>query len=70
MVEIERELVDKKDIIEIISSKQESGFIDNRKEILGKSLGYKAYYAILVFFLVFLALAAIEFLKFLERFKD
>ncbi|GGZ89316.1 hypothetical protein [Algibacter mikhailovii] len=70
LVEIERELLDKKDIVEIISSKQESGFIDNRKEILGKSLGYKAYYATLISFLVFLGLIIFEFIKFLERFKN
>ncbi|WP_282122578.1 hypothetical protein [Algibacter mikhailovii] len=70
LVQIERDIADKKDIIEIISSKQESGFIDNRKEILGKSIGYKAYYAIIAFMLVFAGLIAFELIKFLERFKN
>lgn len=70
LVEIEREIADKQDIIEIISSKQESGFIDNKKDVFGFEMGYKPFYAMSLFMLVFIVLVAIEFLKFLERYKN
>ena len=70
LVEIERELSDKQDIIEIISSKQESGFIDNKKDVFGFEMGYKSFYAMSLFMIVFIVLVAIEFLKFLERYKN
>lgn len=69
IVEIEREIADKAQIIEIVSSKQESGVIDKRKEILGKSVSSKLYYAIILTVFTFLVLSGLEFIKFLERYK-
>lgn len=70
LVEIEREIADKQHIIEITSSKQDSGSIDNRKEIFGKSIGLKTYYALILLVLTFLMLIGFDFIKFLGRFKD
>ncbi|MCL6293429.1 hypothetical protein [Jejuia spongiicola] len=70
LVEFERDINDKEHIIEITSSKQDSGSIDNRKEIFGKSISSKIYYAFILLVLTFLILSGLEFIKFLERFKD
>ena len=70
LVQKQREKADKEEIIEIISSKQDSGSIDNSKELLGLDLGLKKYYAILIIAFMFLGLLGLEFVRFLERFKD
>ncbi len=70
LAKIERDIADKEHIIEITSSKQDSGSIDNRKEIFGKSISPKMYYAFILLALTFLTLFGLEFIKFLERFKD
>jgi len=69
IVQIERKLKDKQNIVEIISSKQDSGFIDDTKELLGLTLSSKRYYLVLFTILAFVILLGIEFLKFLEKYK-
>jgi len=69
IVQIERKLKDKQNIVEIISSKQDSGFIDDTKELLGLTLSSKRYYLVLFTILAFIILLGIEFLKFLEKYK-
>tara|TARA_R110002050_G_scaffold293182_1_gene449333 strand:+ start:4496 stop:5569 length:1074 start_codon:yes stop_codon:yes gene_type:complete len=70
LVGIEREKLDKEHIIEIISSKKDSGSIDNRKEFLGKLISSKLYYGILLTLATFIVLLGLNFVKFLERYKD
>jgi hypothetical protein len=69
IVQIERKLKDKQNIVEIISGKQDSGFIDDTKELLGLTLSSKRYYLVLFTILAFIILLGIEFLKFLEKYK-
>ena len=69
IVQIERKLKDKQNIVEIISGKQDSGFIDHTKELLGLTLSSKLYYLVLFTILAFIILLGIEFLKFLEKYK-
>ena len=70
LVEIERKIADKEHIIEITSSGQGNGIADNKKEILGKSVSPKLYYAIILTMLTFLVLLGLNFVKFLERYKN
>ncbi|WP_034042370.1 hypothetical protein [Wocania ichthyoenteri] len=70
LVEIERNIADKQHLIEITSSKQDSGSMDNGKEIFGKPLSIKRYYALILITLTFLILISLEFIKFLGRYKD
>ena len=69
IVQIERKLKDKQNIVEIISGKQDSGFVDDTQELLGLILGIKRYYLVLFTILAFVILFGIEFLKFLEKYK-
>ena len=69
IVQIERKLKDKQNIVEIISGKQDSGFVDDTKELLGLTLNTKSYYLVLFTILAFVILFGIEFLKFLEKYK-
>ena len=69
IVQIERKLKDKQNIVEIISGKQDSGFIYDTKELLGLTLSSKRYYLVLFTILAFIILLGIEFLKFLEKYK-
>lgn len=70
LVEISRLKSDKKHIIEIISSKQDSGAIDDEKEVLGLLINSKVFYAIVLIILTFLTLLGLSFIKFLDKFKD
>lgn len=70
IVDLEREIEDKKVILEVISSKKETGAIDNKKYFFGLRVGYKAYYSVFLIFGAFIVLIGIEFIKFLEQFKD
>ena len=69
IVQIERKLKDKQNIVEIISGKQDSGFVDDTKELLGLTLSSKRYYLVLFTILAFIILLGIEFFKFLEKYK-
>ncbi|MCF7566765.1 hypothetical protein L3X37_00080 [Sabulilitoribacter arenilitoris] len=70
VVNIDRAIADKEEIIEVLSSKQDSGSIDNRIEIFGKSLNSKVFYAIVLTLVLLLILLGLDFIKFLERFKE
>jgi len=69
IVQIERKLKDKQNIVEIISGKQDSGFVDDTKELLGLTLNTKSYYLVLFTILAFVILFGLDFLKFLEKYK-
>lgn len=69
LVDIAREKEDKKHIIEVISSNQESGAADNSKEVFGKSLSNKLFYTIALVLIVFFILLGMNFIRYLERFK-
>ncbi|MDD7885935.1 hypothetical protein [Flavivirga sp. 57AJ16] len=70
LVEIEREIADKEHIIEITSSKQDSGTIDDKKEFFGTLVSPKIFYALILTMLTFIVLLGLNFVKFLERFND
>jgi len=69
LVEIERELLDKQYIVEMISNKQDSGFARNTKTFLGQELSPIMFYGILVFLGTLVVLLGIEFLKFIEKYN-
>ena len=69
IVQIERKLKDKQNIVEIISGKQDSGFVDDTKGLLGITLNTKGYYLVVFTILSLVILLGIEFLKFLEKYK-
>ncbi|NCF42993.1 MAG: hypothetical protein GWP32_08990 [Bacteroidetes bacterium] len=69
LVDINRQLNDIENIVDAISSKQESGFVDNTKELLGMKLSSRTYYPALFFILAFVALLGMEFFKFIEKYK-
>ncbi len=70
IVEIDREIADKEDIMEVISSKQDSGSIDNRKEFLGLSVSPEIFYAMILTTLTFLVLIGLSFIQFLEKYNN
>ena len=69
IVTVERKLKDKENIIDLISSKQDSGFVDHTKDFLGLTLPIKVFYPVLILSVVFLVMLARQFLKYLERYK-
>ena len=69
LVEVERELLDKEYIIEMISNKQDSGFASTTKNLFGIELNSTIFLGILAFLGAFGVLLLIEFLKFTEKFK-
>lgn len=70
MIMVERYLIDRDRIIEIMSSKQESGVEDNKKDLFGFSIGVKLYYGLLLILVTFSFLLVLDFIRFLERYKD
>ena len=70
LVQIERLKEDKEYIIEVISSKQDSGSIDNKKQIFGVKIGPKLFYGISLAFLTFIVLLGYTFFTFLEKFRE
>lgn len=69
LVDINRRLNDIENIVDAISSKQESGFVDSTKEMLGMKLSSRNYYPALFFILAFVVLLGMEFFKFIEKYK-
>ena len=69
IVSIEREIKDKENIIDVISSKQDNGFVDHTKDFIGLKLPFKQFYLAFVFSIVFIGLLLFEFLKFLEKYN-
>ena len=69
LVEIERELLDKQYIIEMISNKQDSGFASTTRTFLGIELNTTMFLGVLAFLVALAIMFGIEFLKFIEKFK-
>lgn len=69
LVDITRERLDKENIIEIISSKKDSGAIDDKKEMLGKRVSPGMFYGIILVLLTFVVLLGLSFIKFLDKYK-
>jgi len=70
LVSIERQKQDKQYIIEVISSQENQGTIDNSRELFGKSLNVKTYYAIILMVLASIILLTLHFIMFLEKYKN
>lgn len=70
LVDIERQISDKEQIIEVISNKQEKGVIDDKKILFGKPVGLKLYYGLFFITIAFLILISLDFNKFLENYKN
>ena len=70
IVEVDREISEKEEIIEVISNKQENGIIDNKTEVLGFSFSRKVFYSELLGAVMFLVLLLLRFLKFIEKYKE
>ena len=69
LVEIERELLDKQYIVEMISNKQDSGFASTTKTLLGIEMSPILFYGILALLAAIGILFGLEFLKFIEKYK-
>ena len=70
IVEIEREIEEKDEVIQVISTNQESGVIDNKIKILGMSFTPKIVYSFVFVLITFFILLGIRFFKFLEKYKS
>ena len=70
LVEIRREKEEKEKIIEIVSNKSSTGVIDNSREVFGIKMDFKIYYTSVLIMLTILVLAVLQFLKFLDKYKD
>ena len=69
LVKINRRLKDKENIVDTVSSKQESGFVDNTLNFYSLKLSPKYYYLVILILLSLVVLLGIEFLKFIEKYK-
>jgi hypothetical protein len=69
LVQIERELLDKQYIVEMISNKQDSGSASTTKALLGKELSPAIYFGVLGLLAAFGILLGVEFLRFIEKYK-
>jgi hypothetical protein len=70
LVAIQREKDDIQNIIEIVSTEQTEGTLDNTKNVFGFDISKKLAYGVMLALLAFLILISLEFLKYLERFKS
>ena len=70
IVKIDRAIKDKAHIIDLISNKNDNGFIHNTKKLFGSDVPFKYYYLILIFPLTLIVLLGIEFLNFVKRVKS
>ena len=69
LVGIERQVLDKSRIIEIVSSQENQGTIDNSKKLFGSFVGFKFYYAIVLALLTSAVLLLFHFIRFLEKYR-
>ena len=69
LVQIERELLDKQYIVEMISNKQDSGSASTTKSFFGIELNSTLFLGVLAFLVAMAVLFGIEFLKFIEKFN-
>lgn len=70
LVQIERDREDKEQILEIISNKQENSVIDAKIHLLDMAFNKKLFYMMAFTFLTIAILLFLNFIKFLEKFKD
>jgi len=70
LVGIERAKEDKENILEVTSNKQEVAIVNNKIEILNKAIGQKLFYAAAFVLILVITLLSLNFIKFLERFKE
>ena len=70
LVELEREYEDLYEIIEVISINQNTGTTYNKKSFFGLEINAKYYYAIQFLIVVAIVLLALEFLRFIEKYKS
>lgn len=70
LVDIAREIDDKEYLVEVISSKQDSGVVEKGHKVFGFTLGGTLFYGILLSVVVFIILLGLKGLKALERFKS
>lgn len=70
LVSIERDKENIKKIIEIVSSQQDNGTLDNKGKLFGFEAPKIVAYGIKLALLMFVILLLIEFVSFLERYKD
>ena len=70
LVTIQRQKENLEHIIEIVSSEQNEGTLDDRQDLLGLSFSQMMYYGLLLAMFVFIVLLSLEFLKYLERYKS
>jgi hypothetical protein len=69
IVKIDRAIKDKENIIDLISNKNDNGFIDDTKKLFGSNVPIKFYYLIVILPLTFIVLLGIEFLSFVKRMR-
>ena len=69
LVQIERELLDKQYIVEMISNKQDSGSASTTKSFFGIELNSTLFLGVLALLVAMAVLFGIEFLKFIEKFN-
>jgi hypothetical protein len=70
LVSLERAKENKEKIIEIISSQQDNGTLDNKGKLFGFEAPKIVAYGIKLGLLMFVILLLIEFVSFLDRYKD
>lgn len=70
LVSIQRKKEDKQFIIEVVSSQENQGTIDNTRELLGKTLNVKIYYTIILMIFASIILLTLHFVKFLDKYKS
>ncbi|WP_242083675.1 hypothetical protein [Aestuariivivens sediminis] len=70
LVEIQRELEEKENILEIVSIQKERGVVRNKAEVFGFEVSRPLAYGFFLSLMIFVLLLVVEFLKFLERFRS
>lgn len=70
LVSIEREIEDNQFIVEILSNTPSRGFIDHSIEFLDTSFNPKLFFSVFFTFILFFILLAINFVNFLEKYKN
>ena len=69
IVSVNRKLKDKENIIDLISSKQDNGFVDHSKDLFGLPLSIIVFYPVIFFILIFLVLLSKEFYTYIQKYN-
>ena len=69
IVRIDRAIKDKEHIIDLISNKNDNGFIDNTKKLFSSDVPIKLYYLIIFLPSTYIVLLGVEFLSFIKRMR-